>query len=113
MPFGKHRGQDLRDLPEDYLAWLETRDLYEPLRSAVVREAETRRDIDWWARTHGRALAAPPSPKGLNGVPREIVEAGIRAMILKHHPDRGGATETMKQVNLSAEWLRKVTGSAR
>lgn len=39
MPFGKFKGVELGDLPDDYLAWLTTlHDLRDPLRSAVATE---------------------------------------------------------------------------
>src|SRR4051812_49108366 len=39
MPFGHYRGHDLAELPQDYLAWLSTLELREPLKSAVVEES--------------------------------------------------------------------------
>ena len=36
MPFGKHRGTSIKDIPADYLQWLhKTVELREPLRGAV------------------------------------------------------------------------------
>ena len=35
MPFGKHEGQLLKDIPRDYIEWLAGRDLKEPLKSMV------------------------------------------------------------------------------
>jgi len=42
MPFGRHRGRPLSEIPADYLAWLCTLDLREPLRSAVAEEVARR-----------------------------------------------------------------------
>ena len=42
MPFGKHKGSLLRDLPDDYLAWLSGRDLRNPLRQLVEEEVRLR-----------------------------------------------------------------------
>jgi uncharacterized protein (DUF3820 family) len=36
MPFGKHKGTPVRDLPGDYLKWLSSIELREPLRSSVA-----------------------------------------------------------------------------
>jgi uncharacterized protein (DUF3820 family) len=36
MPFGKHKGASLKDIPGDYLRWLSTIELREPLRGAVM-----------------------------------------------------------------------------
>jgi hypothetical protein len=39
MPFGKHRGTPLEDLPAEYLLWLGCLpDLRQPLLGAVLRE---------------------------------------------------------------------------
>jgi hypothetical protein len=46
MPFGRHRGKLLRDLPTEYLNWLvlECNDLRPRLRMAVQAELERRAD---------------------------------------------------------------------
>jgi hypothetical protein len=38
IPFGKYEGEEVADLPDDYLLWLAGRDLYGSLRAAVRRE---------------------------------------------------------------------------
>lgn len=35
MPFGKHKGEFLSDIPQDYLKWLKEQSLAEPLKSLV------------------------------------------------------------------------------
>ena len=43
MPFGKYKGTLVSALPDDYLAWLVTReDLRDPLRAALARECQVR-----------------------------------------------------------------------
>jgi Putative quorum-sensing-regulated virulence factor len=44
LPFGKHRGQALRDVPTHYLRWLvaNATDLRPELREAVESELESR-----------------------------------------------------------------------
>jgi hypothetical protein len=38
----------------------------------------------------------------------EIVGAGVRALALKHHPDRtGGSHDRVVAINRAAEWLRQ------
>ncbi len=42
LPFGKYKGSPVSALPDDYLQWLSTRILREPLCSVVRRELQTR-----------------------------------------------------------------------
>jgi hypothetical protein len=42
LPFGKYKGTPVSALPDDYLQWLSTRELRDPLRSVVTRELQAR-----------------------------------------------------------------------
>jgi hypothetical protein len=35
MPFGQHKGKDLRNVPRPYLEWLKTRDIDDRLKEAI------------------------------------------------------------------------------
>lgn len=37
MPFGKHKGKFLRDIPANYLNWLLKQDIQENLKEGVIR----------------------------------------------------------------------------
>jgi hypothetical protein len=101
MPFGKHRGCALSELPGDYLAWLGSLpDLRDPLRSAV-RSEQARRLV------HPDAGPATMPPE-LRAVAVELVGAGHRALARRYHPDVGGDTTRMRQTNLAAEALRSL-----
>lgn len=97
MPFGKYRGVEIADLPDDYLSWLKGLDLREPLRTAV--------EIEWRSRQQPRgtmkALAVP-----VRTMAEEMVRVGYRTLAHLHHPDHGGNSEAMVRVNLAAEALR-------
>lgn len=48
MPFGKHRGEPVADLDEDYLSWLLTLDNLSPqLRAAVADQLGVQDREDW------------------------------------------------------------------
>lgn len=99
MPFGKYRGVEIAELPDDYLGWLLGlgAELREPLRTAVMAE--------WQSRQRPRgAMRALPEP--VVSAAQEIVTAGYRKLTLERHPDKGGVGEKMTALNLAAEALR-------
>jgi hypothetical protein len=96
MPFGRHYGLPVNDLPDAYLAWLLTIDLREPLRAVVIAEAELR----------GLLLHPAPPTAPLRDVAEQLVTAGLHALARRHHPDLGGDLATMQDLNAAADWLR-------
>lgn len=89
MPFGKYKGDNLCELPEDYIEWLMGWDgLREPLRSALKREL----------------LFREPPPASM----LDVINAGYKALAMKYHPDVGGSNEQMKLLNSSVESLRRI-----
>jgi hypothetical protein len=90
MPFGKHKGWPLVDVPDDYLAWLlSLGHLREPLRSAV--ESERVR----------RATREHVDPR----LVEDVISAGRRALARRHHPDVGGSHELMLALDAACSWL--------
>lgn len=98
IPFGKHIGKPVCEIPLDYLNWLANNcELREPLASAVQQELA-------WSRP-GQASSTPPI-----GIPSETVDAWYRALAIEFHPDhRGGSTLGMTAVNRSYELLMEMT----
>jgi len=39
---------------------------------------------------------------------RELVEAGFRSLTHKHHPDKGGSNEAMREILEAREWLYRL-----
>jgi len=93
MPFGKHKGRELRDLPNDYLAWLADRELREPLRSEVEAERARRCYTQETAEQYDRAVAA------------RIVATGYRQLSKQLHPDAGGSHADMLALNAARQYL--------
>ncbi len=111
MPFGRHRGTPLDQLPEDYLTWLSTLgDLREPLRTAVKREVEDRR----WSRRYQQQQEQryAQDERGARDVDRGAALDLVRAGYRQTHPDHGGDLERMKSINVAAQWLRNTIGRA-
>jgi hypothetical protein len=98
MPFGKHRGMLIEDLPLEYLEWLVDQDFVrEPLNSKLRAEYERRA----YSQENHRGACINPS------IVDELVAAGLRSLALKYHPDRGGDHNQMVAVNQAADWLRQ------
>lgn len=96
MPFGKYRGWEIADLPDEYLQWLVTIELREPLFMAVVREIDRRAFS-----SQKKSRSSVPAPL----MAKEIVKAGYRALAMKYHPDHGGDGKKMVELNLAYEKL--------
>jgi hypothetical protein len=111
MPFGKFKGQLLRELPDDYLCWLRTEcDLREPLRMRVEREYQRR--IQPRSRTRPAPMAPVALPPALQQTAVAIVASGFRALALRRHPDHGGSHEAMIQLQRAREALERLLGAA-
>jgi len=106
MPFGRHRGTPLSEVPLDYLLWIRDRDLREPLRTRVHLECERRLDGE------RGAAPAPALPLDVVDAAARIVSAGLRAEAKRVHPDLGGTNADMLGVNRAAEVLREMLRSA-
>ena len=97
MRFGRYRGQDISEVPDDYLEWLErtqTCDL-DQLRAAMEQRG---------LRTHRpqpRVVYQQPLKPG--PLIAEMIHAGYRTLAKKYHPDMGGNTQQMQQLNEAFE----------
>jgi hypothetical protein len=112
MPFGRHRGEPLDELPHSYLRWLLKQDLREPLRSHLREEAQ-RREADEQdtheAYRNQHRHQAPPRRHAAPPVADvdDVITSGVRALAKKYHPDlAGGDLVRMQQINHAADWLR-------
>src|SRR5437867_1223030 len=104
MPFGRHKGRPLDQLPTDYIEWLVTLDLREPLRRHVTVEYERR--------FGAVAEERPAFPADLRQVAHQVVTAGLHVVARTTHPDAGGNGAVMRDVNAAVELLRRLIGDA-
>lgn len=122
MPFGKHKGTSIENVPDGYLDWLlSLDDLRPPLKDWVAEEAQIREELDEERHRarfraaqaqgyeEGRRLRPPTKkvPDGLERAVRDILKRGYRACAVAHHPDHGGSTDKMQAINEANEWLVK------
>jgi hypothetical protein len=93
MPFGRHRGEPLEQVPFDYLTWvLRGCERLDPwLRKAIEAELEQR-------------VGKPASGTQLVDV-KSLIGQWYRELSLKYHPDRGGNHEAMKAINFARDRL--------
>jgi hypothetical protein len=93
--FGKYKGSQLENLPDDYLDWLSTVDLRNQRLHLAVEEERQRRLF--FQENRGRVNAK---------LIDELVSAGVRSLARKYHPDHGGSNERMQLVNICAAWIK-------
>ncbi len=101
MPFGRHRGQPLEEIPLDYLRWLhDSCDLREPLRSGVEVELDARE----WDQS--------PDPLVSTTISTDVIATWHRKMAVRFHPDKGGSHAAMVAVNFGRELLLQLAEGA-
>lgn len=98
LTFGKYAGQDIQDVPRDYLRW--------HLRSSGALITEIEFELG-----EQPSEPAPAAMPGLPGIAKELIEAGYRTMALKIHPDTGGEHINMVQLNVTVEKLRRMVAA--
>lgn len=115
MPFGKHRGTLISELPDEYIAWLyECADLYGPLELAVDEEFRLRFEPEEEEdrAPHERVVLVEQLNLDplLRSVCSKLIEVGYRHLALKNHPDVGGDERAMRSINNAIEVLRRAVG---
>jgi len=114
MPFGRHKGEPLDEIPDSYLRWLLHRaDLREPLRSDVQDELRRRfQDEEDTHRAYKNQQYRQQSAPRRHTVPNvadveDLITHGLRTLAKKFHPDlAGGDLARMQGLNHAADWLR-------
>ena len=109
MPFGKHRGRPLCEVPANYLTWLLRKcDLSPWLEQAVQDELSSRELV-----SPGRKSGAR-TRRGCNHLPAldwaGIIRTWYREQALLHHPDRAGpeSTAIMAAITAARERLEQL-----
>ena len=105
MPWGKHRGTPLSQVPAGYLWWvIEASNAGADLRAGVRRELARRlgAEID---PAPGPLLPLPPDDPQTCTAVRDLVALGYRALARRSHPDTGGNHNAMLAATAAREWL--------
>ena len=101
MPFGKHRGQRLEDIPQSYLCWV--------LDNVANLSPTLRRQIEYALGVNQQQHTTPPPRQDLTTA---IIGEWHRRLAKEFHPDLGGTHEAMKAVNRGREVLMELTRSS-
>lgn len=86
-------------------------------RDRVEEEARRRRRDNYSGRWFDGSRASDHDPFAVlhltSDAPTEVIKAAHRALVLLHHPDRGGDTSRMQQINCAFEQIRKQRGDVK
>lgn len=95
LTFGKYNGEDIRNVPQDYIEWL-----------IGTREADLR---DYKAELERRKAIEEASMS----IVEKIAHSGYKALARTLHPDAGGDTEQFKQLGMAYEQLKAILAEVK
>ncbi len=96
MPFGKHRGCPIAEVPASYLFWvLETCDINMFLRIEIQNDLKSRLDALGEFTPHGGSQHKNGNDQNL----KSDINRWCRKAAAVLHPDVGGSVEAMRMVN--------------
>jgi|ERR1017187_7618189 hypothetical protein len=108
MPFGRHTGTDLTELPSQYLDWLNKQELQPPLSHEVRRELERRKlGIELEPRLVSFPAVYVKIPREERELAKRMLNVGYRALARKLDPAKGGDPESMRRLFELAATVRE------
>ncbi len=105
MPFGKHRGRPLEDVPHTYLLWV----LDNCTNISGTLRAEIERVLDVGPRQRQEPDRHNGHQTGALAV--DTVSAWYRRLAMEFHPDHRGNHEGMKAINRARDVLLEMVGN--
>lgn len=108
MPWGKHKGEELEDIPAGYLGWVleEGTNVAPALKEAITAELSQRLRLYATRRASGVAVPDPATA----AMVLDLIDVGFRTLARKVHPDAGGSHEAMVTATAARDWLKSVVG---
>lgn len=85
LGFGKYKDLDIRDVPEDYLLWL--------ISNSKQRIIEYQTELDRREKMDDANLS----------IMERLIKKGYRELAKEVHPDTGGTTSEMQELNSAYE----------
>jgi hypothetical protein len=95
MPFGKHQGERLTEVPSAYLEWVlaNLTSIRPGLRWAIQQELRWRDGVD------EQEEDEEEEPVPLPALVTPILRDWWHSLVRDYHPDRGGSVEVMQALN--------------
>ena len=90
LTFGKYKGWELSQVPDDYIEYM-----------ISSNEKSLRMFKDEKERRITQAEAKMPMME-------RLIQAGYRQLATQNHPDKGGNTRTMQEINAAHERLKDI-----
>lgn len=113
MPWGKHLGEPICELPSEYLEWalVNIRSLRRSIRAAMAGERAFRRRHGRPSTGESERLALkhsePEEPALTPDAIADAVKAWYRQAAMQEHPDRGGTHDGFVAFQRQAEALKE------
>jgi hypothetical protein len=107
--FGKYSGWAIEKVPTDYLVWLINSNAEK--KRIFEAELQRRKEAEEQARRAAERQQYEDELRRTTFDPemaKRVIQAGFRAVAQQCHPDHGGNTADMQNLNLTVEKLRKV-----
>lgn len=104
MPWGKHKGWSIDDLPDGYVLWalyqsnIHDDDLLDALKEEVLSRWPDRAPVKYYRMNMGSSCQQVSIP--------ERAKKAYREVAIMFHPDKGGDVEAMKAINVFYDMLR-------
>jgi hypothetical protein len=105
LTYGKYKGEDVEDIPESYLEWIE-KDKADELNE--LQQAMERRGLSTnRPRPKTTVKTVVQETTKVTPLQLEMMELGYKKLALARHPDRGGNTRDMQLLNDAITKARK------
>ena len=113
MPFGRYSGQELEELPSQYLSWLTKLTLYPPLSDAVTREVKRRAGESESERLVSYPAVHIKIPRAERQLAQRLVNLGHKVLARKLEADASADPALVERLNELAAIVKEQLAEVR